>query len=173
MSQEIGSQWYALHVVSGCEEVVRTELASNSESLGISSVRLPVDVIHSESSRKKETIRILFPGYIFVKLPKLDRGIFVGILQISGVVGFLGIHSPRQLDSAFAEKVLELNSDGEFSPKIQYELEEVVVVMDGPFRGCLGRIKELSLEKGLATLEVAVFGRQTPVKIELASVQKV
>jgi transcriptional antiterminator NusG len=180
-----GTQWFAIHTLSGQEGKVKTyiEKFKKAEELDdqIFEVLLPTEVVSEVKNGKKTTkVRKLYPGYVFICMHlydgdgKLINRPWYFVKEVAGVIGFVGGEHPAALRPAEIEEIrarIEAAS-GKEVPKVQYAVGEEVKINDGPFANLSGRIDEVSPERGKLRVSVSIFGRFTPVELEYWQVQR-
>ncbi|NLK46537.1 MAG: transcription termination/antitermination factor NusG [Treponema sp.] len=182
--------WYILHVFSGYEAKIERTIRTMIEQGELSSenvldIKVPVEtVVDVKDGKKKEVKKLLLPGYIMVELD-LPGGlgwkpICALIRRINGVTGFVGTSNserPRPIPSEEAKALLQKAGDikGEKTPRAKqsFSVGETVKVIDGPFASFTGTIDEVNLEKNKLKVVVGIFGRATPVEVDLLQVEKV
>ena len=54
---------------------------------------------------------------------------------------------------------------------VGYEVGDSVKVIDGPLAGFIGRVEELDVDANSVNVVVSMFGRETPVDLELDQVE--
>ncbi len=186
--------WYAVHTYSGYEQKIERRIRqimsqSKEQGSGFAKVCLDVKVpfetvVEMREGVKKESRHKVLPGYILVELdlPEDDswKEYTHQIQVINGVTGFLTptrSDRPHPLSKEEVDNILqktgEISAEKVFRPKQTFELGETVKVGAGPFSGFAGKIEEISTEKGKVTVSVEIFGRATPVEIEMGQVEKV
>lgn len=181
-----GTQWFALHTLSGQENKVKTyiEKFKKAEELDdlIIEVLMPTEIVSEVKNGKKSTkTRKLYPGYVFINMrlydehQKLMNKAWYFVKETSGVINFVGGANPPALRQAEVDEIharIEAAS-GKEVPKISYEIEETVKINDGAFANLTGRIDEIDPERGKLKISVSIFGRFTPVELEYWQVERV
>ena len=180
-----GSQWFALHTLSGQEGKVKSyiEKFKKPEELEdyVFEVLLPTEVVSEVKAGKKSTkVRKLYPGYVFIQMrlfgedKKLINKPWYFVKETSGVIGFVGGDNPAALRQTEIDEIkarIEAAS-GKEVPKVSYELGEEVKITDGAFANLTGRIDEIDPARGKLKISVSIFGRFTPVELEYWQVQR-
>ncbi|HVW21834.1 MAG TPA: transcription termination/antitermination protein NusG [Opitutaceae bacterium] len=178
-SAPAGTQWFALHTLSGQENKVKQyiEKFRKAEELDdhIFEVLLPTEVVSEVKNGKKSTkVRKLYPGYVFIQMRLFDEeGKLINkpwyfVKEVAGVIGFVGGEHPAPLRQAEIDEIrarIEA-ANGKEVPKVQYAVGEEVKINDGPFANLNGRIDEIDPERGKLRVSVSIFGRFTPVELE-------
>ena len=178
-----------LHTYSGYEGKIEKTIRSLIENNDLSSdvvldVKVPVeDVVEVKDGKKKFVTKKFLPGYIMIELDLPDLGwknTCSVIRRIQGVTGFVGTNSnerPRPISGEEAKALLQKAGEikGEKAPRMKqnFAIGEQVKVIDGPFASFTGTIEEVNLEKNKLRVMVGIFGRATPVEVDLLQVEKV
>ena len=166
------ARWYVVHTYSGYENKVMTNLEKTVENRKlhdmIQDVRVPMETVTEvKDNEVKEIKRKLFPGYVLVKMVMTDVSWYV-VRNIRGVTGFVGPSSkPVPLTdeevAALDVETKEVVSD--------FAVGDVVKIVDGALSGFLGQIESIDLEQKKVQVVVSMFGRETPVELELWQIQ--
>ena len=183
----MGRSWYILQTYSGYENKIEKALKSLVERGDLPStifydVKVPVEeVTEIKDGKKKTTTRKFLPGYIMVEMDLPDLGwkdVCTKIRRLSGVSGFVGAGSnekPRPLSPDEAKHLLQKSGQlkGE-KPRLKqtFAIGDVVKIIDGPFASFTGTVEEVNLERSKLRVMVGIFGRATPVEVDLLQVEK-
>ncbi|ATC63400.1 transcription termination/antitermination factor NusG [Nibricoccus aquaticus] len=180
-----GTQWFALHTLSGQEGKVKLyiEKFKKQEELddSIFEVLLPTEVVSEVKAGKKSTkTRKLYPGYVFIQMRlygednKLINKPWYFVKEVAGVIGFVGGERPAALRQAEIDEIKSRveAASGKEVPKVSYEIGEEVKITDGAFANLTGRIDEIDPARGKLKISVSIFGRFTPVELEYWQVQR-
>lgn len=174
-------KWYVVHTYSGYENKVKTNLEKRVESMGMGDqiyrVLVPMEeVIENKGNKKKTVLKKVFPGYILVELVMTDDSWYV-VRNTPGVTGFVGSSGagskPTPLLDDEVKGILKLMGITDAKPKVDFELNENVKVIDGPFDNFIGHIDEINVEKLKLKVLVNMFGRETPVELDFNQVEKI
>ena len=165
--------WYVVHTYSGYENKVKANIEKTIENRHLEDqileVRVPMEeVVEVKNGTKKQVLRKLFPGYVLINMIMNDDTWYV-VRNTRGVTGFVGPGSkPVPLTE---EEMLPLGIKKE---EIQVDFAEgdTVVVTGGAWKDTVGVITALNVQKQTATINVELFGRETPVEISFAEVKK-
>ncbi len=166
------ARWYVVHTYSGYENKVMTNLEKTVENRKlhdlIQDVRVPMETVTEvKDNEVKEIKRKLFPGYVLVKMVMTDVSWYV-VRNIRGVTGFVGPSSkPVPLTD---EEVAALDVETK-EVVVNFEVGDVVKIVDGALSGFLGQIESIEPEQKKVQVVVSMFGRETPVELELWQVQ--
>ena len=174
-----GTQWFALHTLSGQENKVKNyiEKFKKAEELSddIFEILLPTEVVSEVKNGKKSTkVRKLYPGYVFIQMKlygedgKVINKPWYFVKEVAGVIGFVGGDRPAALRQSEIDEIharIEA-ANGKEVPKVQYTVGEEVKITDGAFASLTGRIDEIDPDRGKLKVSVSIFGRFTPVELE-------
>ena len=168
------SRWYVVHTYSGYENKVASNLETTVQNRQlqdlIQEVRVPTETVTEVKDNKRRDVeRKIFPGYVLVKMVLTDESWYV-VRNIRGCTGFVGPSSkPIPLSD---EEVLRLEIEKR-EIKVSYDVGDSVQIIDGPLDGFVGTVDEMNLEKNMVRVTVSMFGRETPVELELDQVEAV
>ena len=168
------AKWYVIHTYSGYENKVASNLRTTVENrnLGdmIQDVYVPISASETEGA-DNETNKIveekLFPRYVFVKMILTDETWYV-VRNIRGCTGFVGPGSkpvPLSDDEVFAMGMEKKQI------KVDYQVDDTVVIVDGSLADTVGVVESIDLEKNNVRVIISMFGRDTPVDLELDQVE--
>ncbi len=168
------AKWYVVHTYSGYENKVAMNIETvvqnrNLQDL-IHEVRVPTETVTEiKDNKKREVERKIFPGYVLVKMVMTDDSWYV-VRNTRGVTGFVGPESkPLPLTE---EEVLGLGIETR-EIEIDYAVGDTVRIVDGPLESFVGVVEEIDTEKDMVKVKVSMFGRETPVELELDQVESV
>lgn len=167
-------QWYVIHTYSGYEATVENNLRNmvenNSLQDYIYEVKVPVeDDIVEKNGKKKVVQRRKFPSYVFVKMIYTNH-IWFMVTNTRGVTGFVGpAGRPLPLrDDEVKRMGLEIIDIEDFDIKVGDDVR----VINGALENFIGVVESISAERQKVKVIVAMFGRQTPVELDFAQVEK-
>lgn len=167
------AKWYVAHTYSGYENKVKADLDKTIENRHLEEeileVRVPMqDVVEVKNGAKKTVQKKLFPGYVLVNMVMNDETWYV-VRNTRGVTGFVGPGSkPVPLTEA-EMKSLGIKTD---NISIDFAEGDVIVVVAGAWKDTVGAVQRLDYGKQTITINVELFGRETPVEIGFAEVRK-
>ena len=182
--------WYVLHTYSGyenkIEKIIRLMIDSGElDKEIIKDIKVPQEeVVEVKDGKKKTQKRKFFPGYVLVEMD-LPEGLnwketCSKIKKIQGVTSFVGTPAdkrPQPLSGDEARSILQKSGEikGEKPVRIRQSFNsgEQVKIIDGPFESFTGTIEEVNQEKNKLKVMVQIFGRSTPVEVDLLQVEKV
>ena len=168
------ARWYVVHTYSGYENKVASNLETTVENrnLGhlIQEIRVPTEkVTEIKDNKSREVERKVFPGYVIVKMIMNDDSWYI-VRNIRGCTGFVGPSSkPVPLTDEEVERLgVEIKN-----VEVDYNVGDSVRIIDGPFDDSVGIVVELNKEKNSVRVIIHMFGRETPVELELHQVEPV
>lgn len=181
-----GFRWYAVRTLTNQELKIKRYIEQHCETGEwkdfIRKVFVPTKTVVEVKNGKKTTrTRKFFPGYVFLCMKLYDESdtflpeLALFIRRIQGVTGFMeNNHQPVPMRLSEIEALLgEAKAvEGKKTLKVEYEVGEMVKVIDGAFMSSSGVIDEIDPEKGRLRVSVSIFGRSTPVELEYWQVQK-
>lgn len=175
MTEEQGKEalWYVVHTYSGYEGRVKATLDMIVENRQlqdyIQEVSVPTEeVIEIKDGKRKSYDRKLYPGYVLVKLVLTDE-IWYIVRNTRGVTGFVGPSSTHPVPLT-DEELLIMGLESNYVPIVDYEIGDSVKIISGPLDGFVGVVQEINGEKKKVVVQVSMFGRETPVELELTQV---
>ncbi len=166
------AKWYVVHTYSGYENKVASNLQKTVENRQlhdlIEQVLVPTETVTEiKDEKKREVERKIFPGYVLVKMILTDESWYV-VRNIRGCTGFVGPSSkPIPLTD---EEVARLGVEKK-EIEVSYGVGDSVQIIDGPLEGFVGIVEEVDKEKNRVRVTVSMFGRETPVELELHQAQ--
>jgi transcriptional antiterminator NusG len=173
--------WYVIHSYAGYEKKVKGNLANRIHTLNMEEYIFQVEVPEEEvmevkNGARKMVKRNIYPGYVLVRMDLTDESWSV-VRNTPGVTGFVGnAHNPSPLSMDEVEKILAprpvKKADKADIKFVDFEVGESVTVMDGPFATLPASISEIMPEQAKLKVLVSIFGRETPVELSFAQVQK-
>ncbi len=170
--------WYVVHTYSGYENKVKANLEKRIESMNMEGkifrILVPMeDEIEFKDGKRKITKRKVFPGYVLVEMIMTDDSWYV-VRNTPGVTGFVGSGSkPIPLDDSEANQIIRRMGVDEPYTRIDFDTGENVRVIAGPFENFIGQIEEINKERGKLRVMISMFGRETPVELDFAQVEKI
>jgi transcriptional antiterminator NusG len=173
--------WYIIHTYSGFEQKVADSLRSRGEAFGfadkIGQVLIPTEeVVELRSGKKVTSKRMLYPGYVLVEMEMNDE-LWHAVKATPRVTGFVGggTHPvPLTADEVNAILYRQASAaDRPPRPKMNFEKNENVRIIDGPFSNFSGKVDEVNPDRNTLRVLVTIFGRATPVELDFLQVEKV
>ncbi len=167
------ANWYVVHTYSGYENKVKANIEKTIENRHLEDqileVRVPMqDVVEMKNGAKKQVSKKLFPGYVLINMVMNDDTWYV-VRNTRGVTGFVGPGSkPVPLTD---EEMLPLGISNE-NVVIDFAVGDSVVVSGGVWKDTVGMIQSINETKQCVTINVDLFGRETPVEISFTEIKK-
>ena len=167
------AKWYVIHTYSGYENAVKTSIEKfvtgrNMEDM-ILRMEIPMETVTevTDSGTMKEVERKVFPGYLLIKMVMTDDTWHL-VRNVRGVTGFVGsANKPIPLTE---EEVLAMGME-KHEIVVRYNVGDHVRIVDGPLASFTGVVEEIEPEKNRVSVMVSMFGRETPVDLELDQVE--
>ncbi len=173
-------QWFILHTYSGFEQKVADSLRGRAEAFGfadqIGQVLIPTEeVVELRGGKKVTSKRMLYPGYVLVEMDMNDD-LWHAVKATPRVTGFVGGGTaPVPLTADEVNQILyrQASSAERPRPKLTFEKNETVRIIDGPFANFSGKVDEVNPERNTLRVLVTIFGRATPVELDFLQVEKI
>jgi len=171
--------WYIIHTYSGFENKVKESLRTRADAFGfgdrIGEILIPTeDVVEMRSGKKVRTKRLLYPGYVLVQL-QMDDELWHVVRNTPRVTSFVGSgQTPAPLTADEVNQILyrQTASVEKPRPKMTFEKNDRVKIVDGPFSNFAGTVEEVNEDRNTLKVMVTIFGRGTPVELEYFQVEK-
>ena len=165
-------KWYVAHTYSGYENTVAAsvERAVENRNMGdlIQEVSIPMETVTEITENGPKTVeRKVFPGYVLIKMVMTDETWHL-VRNIRGVTGFVG--SANKAIPLTEDEILALGVEKR-EVVVSYAVGDNVKITDGALESFIGVVDELDLERGKVRVVVSMFGRETPVELELDQVE--
>ena len=167
------AKWYVVHTYSGYENKVKVDLEKTIENRNLQDKILEVSVpvqpmVEMKNGAEKKIDRKLFPGYVLVHMIMSDDTWYV-VRNTRGVTGFVG---PGSKPVPLSDDEIEKLGTREQEFVIDFVEGDQVVVVSGAWKDTVGAIKSINASKHCVTINVEMFGRETPVELSFAEVKK-
>ena len=168
------ANWYVVHTYSGYENKVKANIDKTIENRHLEDqileVRVPrEDVTEVKNGAKKQISRKMFPGYVLIHMIMNDDTWYV-VRNTRGVTGFVGPGSKPVPLTDMEMKPLGIKTAADV--EVDFEEGDMVTVTGGVWKDTVGVIRSMNLSKQIVTINVELFGRETPVEISFADVKK-
>ena len=167
------AQWYVVHTYSGYENKVKVDIEKTIENRGLQDQILEVsvpmeEVIELKNGAQKQVERKMFPGYVLIHMVMNDDTWYV-VRNTRGVTGFVG---PGSKAVPLSEE--EMRNLGFKTPGVvvDFAVGDTVVVTSGAWKDTVGVLKTGNESKQSATINVEMFGRETPVELSFSEIKK-
>ena len=166
------AKWYVVHTYSGYENAVAAAVMKAAENRKmtdlIREVNIPMETVTEITDDGEKTVeRKVFPGYVLVKMILTDESWHL-IHNVRGATGFVG--SDGKAIPLTEQEILDLGVEHR-EIVVGYGLGDEVKIIDGPLAGFIGTVEALDVEKDSVSVVVSMFGRETPVDLELDQVE--
>ena len=174
VEENLEPRWYVVHTYSGYENKVKTDLEKTVKNRELEDyffdIVVPIEEqIEIKDGKRKANLKKVFPGYVLVKMIVTEESWYI-VRNTRGVTGFVGsgtdpipLTNEEIRSMGFETSVVEIN----------YDVDDSVKILNGALAGFIGTVQEINKEKGKVKVLVSMFGRETPVELELAQVEKV
>ena len=168
------ANWYVVHTYSGYENTVKATIEKYVENRHlqdlIHEISIPLETVTEITENgPKDVQRKVFPGYVLVKMIMTDETWHV-VRNIRRVTGFLGSgNKPIPLSE---DDIASLGVEKR-EIVVQYQVGDNVRITDGALESFLGVVEEIDLDHGKVRVMVSMFGRETPVELELDQIEPV
>lgn len=168
------AKWYVVHTYSGYENAVAAAIMKAAENRRmqdlILEVNIPLEtVVEHTDNGDKEVERKTFPGYVLVKMVMTDESWYL-VRNVRGATGFVG--TDGKAIPLTEQEILDMGVERR-EYNVGFDIGDRVKVIDGPLDGFFGVVDELEPEKSRVRVVVSMFGRETPVDLELDQVEPV
>ena len=174
VEENLEPRWYVVHTYSGYENKVKTDLEKTVKNRELEDYFFDIVVpmeeqIEIKDGKRKANLKKVFPGYVLVKMIVTEESWYI-VRNTRGVTGFVGsgtdpipLTNEEIRSMGFETSVVEIN----------YDVDDSVKILNGALAGFIGTVQEINKEKGKVKVLVSMFGRETPVEVEFAQVQKI
>ena len=171
--------WFVIHTYAGYENKVKANLNSRISSMNVEDrifeVVIPMeDVMEIKQGRKQVVQKKVFPGYLLCRM-YLDDDSWYVVRNTPGVTGFVGSGAkPTPLSDKEINRILQVKPEDKkkLRPRLEFEEQESVRVVSGPFANFTGTISEINVDQSKLKVLVNIFGRETPVELGFDQVAK-
>ncbi len=172
MAEEL--KWYVAHTYSGYENTVAMSIEQAVENRNmhdlIAEVSIPLETVTEITDNGPKTVeRKVFPGYVLVKMVMTDETWHL-VRNIRGVTGFVG--AANKAIPLTEEEIAALGVEKR-EVVVGYDVGDSVKITDGALASFIGTVEELDTERGKVKVVVSMFGRETPVELELDQVETI
>ena len=173
-------RWYVVHAYSGMEKAVERNLRERIDRSELQDkfgrILVPMEeVVELKNGKKSVSERRFFPGYVLVEMEMGDDTWHL-VKHTGKVTGFVGgaKNRPSPISEAEVLKIVHQMQEGveKPRPKVLWEVGELVRIKDGPFTDFNGAVEDVNYDKSKVRVAVTIFGRATPVELDVAQVEK-
>lgn len=183
-------KWYVAHTYSGYENTVAVSIQQAAENRRmqdlITEVSIPLETVTEITENGPKTVeRKVFPGYVLVKMVMTNETWHL-IRNIRGVTGFVGenhnvggqslgndSNQPQLLAIPLTDDEIAALGVEKREVVVGYEAGDTVKIIDGALASFIGTVEELDTERNKVRVVVSMFGRETPVELELDQVETI
>ena len=171
---DMNPRWYVVHTYSGYENKVKTDLEKTVKDRELEDFFFDIVVpmeeqIEIKDGKRKTNLKKVFPGYVLIKMIVTEESWYI-VRNTRGVTGFVGSGTnPIPLTD---DEIRNMGFE-DVPVNVDYDVNDQVEVMNGPFEGFIGNVQEINKEKHKVRVLVSMFGRETPVELEFSQVKKV
>lgn len=167
-------KWYVAHTYSGYENTVAASIERAVENRNmhdlITEVSIPLETVTEITDNGPKTVeRKVFPGYVLVKMVMTDDTWHL-VRNIRGVTGFVG--AANKAIPLTEEEIAALGVE-KHEVVVSYDVGDSVKITDGALESFIGTVEEVDKDRGKVRVVVSMFGRETPVELELDQVEPV
>ena len=168
------AKWYVVHTYSGYENAVAAAIMKAAENRRmqdlIQEVNIPMEtVVEHTDNGDKEVERKTFPGYVLVKMVMTDESWYL-VRNVRGATGFVG--TDGKAIPLTEQEIIDMGVERR-EYNVGFDVGDRVKVTDGPLDGFFGVVEELEADKSRVRVVVSMFGRETPVDLEIDQVEPV
>ena len=171
---DLEPRWYVVHTYSGYENKVKTDLEKMIKNRELQDYFFDIIVpmeeqIEIKDGKTKTNLKKVFPGYVLVKMIVTEQTWYI-VRNTRGVTGFVGSGTdPIPLtDSEIRKMGFDIQSFN-----INYEVNDQIRVITGPFENFTGTVISINKEKHKIKVMISMFGRETPVEVDFTEVEKI
>lgn len=177
-NQDQGRRWYVLHTYSGYEDKVKQNLEQRINTFDMEdkvfNVMVPKEKkIKIEQGNRKTVEEKIFPGYVLVEMIVTDDSWYV-VRNTPNVTGFVGSGTtPTPIDETEMDELQKRIGIEEPEHEIEFEIDQPVKIVDGPFKDFEGKVSEIDEDRGKIKVLVNMFDRETPVELDALQVEEI
>lgn len=173
-------EWYVVNTYSGHEAKVKEKLEAKVESMGLQDYIYRIIIpetteVEVKDGVKKEKKKKMFPGYVIVEMVMSDEAWYI-VRNTPGVTGFIGSSGkgakPTPLLPQEIDKILANMGMSRVNIESELTIGNRVSIVDGPFKGMIGKVDNIDLENNRLNILIDLFGQETPVEVEVYQVNK-
>ena len=167
------AQWYVVHTYSGYENKVKVDIEKTIENRNLQDQILEVSVpmlpvVELKNGVEKKADKKMFPGYVLIHMVMNDDTWYV-VRNTRGVTGFVG---PGSKPVPLTEEEMAGLGFAREDVVVDFEVGDMIVVISGAWKDTVGVLKTVNESKQSATINVEMFGRETPVELSFSEIKK-
>ncbi len=167
--------WFCLRVMTGREFAVEKALIEE----GVEAI-VPATMASRVVRRgrvREVAPRPVMPCYVLVRCVP-SAGAFVGLRRFDKVLDIVGgAERPYRIPDKFVNRFIALAKEGAYEHRepaaITFMVNEVVRICDGPFASFPATVVSIDIERSRVNVEASIFGRSTPIDLDIAQIEKV
>ena len=174
VNESLEPKWYVVHTYSGYENKVKTDLEKTIKNRELEDFFFDIVVpleeqIEIKDGKRKTNLKKVFPGYVLIKMIVTEESWYI-VRNTRGVTGFVGSGTdPIPLTT---EEIRNMGFEVAVV-NVDYDINDSVKVVNGPLTGFIGTVQEINKDKSKVKVLVSMFGRETPVELDFAQVEKI
>ena len=177
---ELKKEWYVVNTYAGQENRVKENLERRVKTMGLEDSLFQIVVaeekeIEYKNGKPVEKTKNLFSGYVLVQMIMTDEAWYV-VRNTPGVTGFIGSSGkgakPTPLLPSEIDKILAGMGMSRVNIESELAVGDKVSIIDGPFKGMMGKVDTIDLENNRLNVLIDLFGQETPVEVEVYQVSK-
>ena len=166
------AKWYVVHTYSGYENKVKVDIEKTIENRNLQDqileVMVPMQtVVEERNGEKKQVQKKMFPAYVLLNMVMNDETWYV-VRNTRGVTGFVGPGSKPVPLTDMEMKPLGIKTE---NVEVDFAEGDTVTVIGGVWKDTVGVIQSMNHSKQIVTINVELFGRETPVEISFADIK--
>lgn len=167
------ANWYVVHTYSGYENKVKVDIEKTIENRNLQDYILEVSVPMQEvtelkNGEKKSAAKKMFPGYVLINMVMNDDTWYV-VRNTRGVTGFVG---PGSKPVPLSEEEMASLGFKETGVVVRFKVGDTIVVTAGAWKDTVGVVKSINESRQTLTINVEMFGRETPVELSFTEVKE-
>jgi len=170
--------WYVVRTLVGHENKVKLAIEKRAATRGLDDrifqVLIPTEQeVRTKGGKKQTVARKVFPGYVLVEMI-LDDDTWTLVRTTPGVTGFIESGGkPVPLAPEEVEEIKRSIEESKERPRVSYMPGDSVRVIAGAFADFNGKVESIDYERNRVKVLINIFGRETPVELELDQIEKV
>ena len=166
------AKWYVVHTYSGYENKVMLDLKKTIENRGLQDqildVSVPVQTVTEiRAGVKKQVEKKMFPGYVLINMIMNDDTWYI-VRNTRGVTGFVG---PGSKPVPLSQEEMDAMNNGPSEILLDFEEGDTVTIINGTWKDSQGVVRAIDLDAQTVTINIDMFGRETPVELGLTDVR--
>lgn len=174
----MAASWYAVHTIAGHENKVsqiiqRVAMKEGLWDREIFEILIPTEqTLRNRGGKREVAERKVFPGYILIRMTMTEDSYRL-VKKTSGVTGFVSSGTkPVAMRDEEVQAILNRLDESRDTPRVPWNTGDTVRVSEGPFQDFPGKVIEVVAEKQKMKVLLTIFGRDTPVELDFAQVEK-